>query len=381
MPLTPFLFSCRKQHVPSAELAGAASHSPAVNKIADRQPKGRATSITGEDYLFQAIRARLLNIHISRHRRLTLFLISSFRFLSESAVQLTFLPIPKLIPSILISNMAEVLPVEQKQAEQKPDEMDTYLAEKEEFVDASEEASCTPSAHSDSQTDVSKGKENTAPKAQQNDDGPIYTLPAYPLPQCTPKPRPELTADQRKKYDALLLHVKSWTHVPKTSHKNAETEPLTDEDRLWLTHECLLRYLRATSWHSADAAAKRLLATLTWRREYGLAKFTPEYISIENETGKQTIFGFDNDGRPCLYMSPSKQNTAKSDRQLHHLVFMLERLIDIMPAGQETNALLINFKDSSSGKNPSVSQGRQTLNILQGHYPERLGRALISERK
>jgi hypothetical protein len=274
--------------------------------------------------------------------------------------------------------MADVLPAEQVQPQQPSDEVETYLAEKDEFVDASEEVSRSASTQPD--LNGNKDSEKPIPEAPPAAEGPIYTLPEHPLPQSKPKPRPELTEDQKKKYEALLSHVKSWTSIPESSARNAEKEPLTDSDRLWLTRECLLRYLRATSWHSVDAAAKRLLATLTWRREYGLQRFTPDYISPENETGKQTIFGFDNEGRPCLYMNPSKQNTAKSDRQLHHLVFMLESVIDLMPPGQETTALLINFKDSSSGKNPSVGQGRQTLHILQGHYPERLGRALISER-
>lgn len=271
--------------------------------------------------------------------------------------------------------MADVLTPEQT----KPsDEVDTYLAEKEEFIDASEEVSRTSSTTTQNVTDEEKTEPPIAPIKV---DDHVYTLPEHPLPGCQPTSRPDLTPDQQKKYDTLLETVKSWISVPTTSAKNSPAETLSEDDRLWLTRECLLRYLRATSFHSVDAAAKRLLATLTWRREYGLSKFTPEYISIENETGKQTIFGFDNDGRPCLYMNPSRQNTKPSERQLHHLVFMMERAIDLMPPGQETTALLINFKGTSSGKNPSVGQGRQTLHILQGHYPERLGKALISERK
>lgn len=56
---------------------------------------------------------------------------------------------------------------------------------------------------------------------------------------------------------------------------------------------------------------------------------------------------------------------------------MLERVIDLMVPGQETLSLLVNFKESSAGNNPSVGQGRQVLSILQTHYPERLGRALV----
>jgi len=288
-------------------------------------------------------------------------------------------------PSISLV-MADVL----LQDQSKPsDGVDTYLAEKEEAVNASEGVSRPPSPQPDSAGEtglsttengvVSEKVEAPIPTSKTKQQ--MYTLLEHPIPGCKPTPRPNLTSDQQRKYDSLLETVKSWTSVPTTSAKNSPTEPLSEDDRLWLTRECLLRYLRATSFHSVDAAAKRLLTTLTWRREYGLSKFTLEYISVENETGKQTVFGFDNEGRPCLYMNPSKQNTKMSERQLHHLVFMMERAIDLMPPGQETSALLINFKESGAGKNPSVSQGRQSLHILQGHYPERLGKALISERK
>lgn len=210
--------------------------------------------------------------------------------------------------------------------------------------------------------------------------GPIKIPFPHPLPTCTPQPVPSPTPDQIQKYNELLSTVSSWTEVPTSSGRSAKSEPITPSERMWLTRECLLRYLRATKWNVAEAS-KRLLATLTWRREYGTDTFTSEYISPENETGKQVILGYDVEGRPCLYLNPGKQNTSKSDRQLHHLVFMLERVIDLMGPGQETTALLINFKESSSGSTPSVGQGKQTIAILQGHYPERLGRALISDRE
>lgn len=218
-------------------------------------------------------------------------------------------------------------------------------------------------------------------------DAPAAPAPAvkapfpHPLPQCKPPTPAALTADQEKKYQELLESVKKWEKVPKSTDKKPEEEPLSDDERMWLTKECLLRYLRAVKWASAAAAEKRLLDTVIWRREYGTNTFTADYISPENETGKLIILGYDNDGRPCLYMDPSKQNTEKSDRQVHNLVFMLEKAIDLMPAGVESIALLINFKNSTSAKNPSLGQGKQVLNILQGQYPERNGKSLISERK
>lgn len=186
---------------------------------------------------------------------------------------------------------------------------------------------------------------------------------------------PSLTSDQSTKYSKLLTVVQSWTTKP-SSTPNTPAIPITDSDRIWLTRECLLRYLRATKW-DVPQATSRLVATLTWRHEYGLENHTPEYISPENATGKQVLLGYDVAGRPCLYLNPSKQNTERSNKQVEHLVFMLERTLDVMPAGQEMLALLINFDKKMGGDRPPLWQGKQVLNILQNHYPERLGRALV----
>jgi hypothetical protein len=293
--------------------------------------------------------------------------------------------------------MSAPLPADAIQAKQA--EYDTLLAEKaaleetskapsskaSSFKDAEEEPSAAVAglslneAHKDTAESTDEIRAPAVPSlVPEEPQGPVTKPFPAPLADVKPQPHADLTEEQTKKYDELLATVKSWTEVPTKAARNSPTEPLNDEDRIFITRECLLRYLRATTW-TPTAAATRLLATLTWQREYGMRSWTPEYISPENETGKQVILGYDNNARPCLYLNPSKQNTAKSERQLHHLVFMLERVIDLMVPGQESTALLINFKDKGADK-PSVGQGRETLSILQGHYPERLGRALISER-
>ncbi|KAJ5250643.1 hypothetical protein N7489_001053 [Penicillium chrysogenum] len=207
-------------------------------------------------------------------------------------------------------------------------------------------------------------------------DGLIQKPFAKPLDTAKPAAPAELTPEQQSKYEAVLKSASSWTTVATKAGKDAPTSPITEDEKMWLSRECLLRYLRATKWNVSEAET-RLQSTLTWRREYDLKKLTPEYISIENETGKQVILGYDNNGRPCLYLLPSNQNTEKSDRQLEHLVFMLERAIDIMGPGQETLALIVNFKETKSGQNASIGQAKQTLGFLQNHYPERLGRSLV----
>ncbi|KAI9652980.1 MAG: hypothetical protein M1831_006309 [Alyxoria varia] len=226
--------------------------------------------------------------------------------------------------------------------------------------------------HSNAQSSQTSAEKPDSPK------GPRKVPFEHPLPSCQPKERPPLTADQETKYANLLKTVRAWTDIPNSTSKLAAKSPITDSERMWLTRECLLRYLRATSW-SPTEAPKRLLNTLGWRRDFGVDSLSPDHVSPEGETGKQVILGYDNNARPCLYLNPGRQNTARSDRQIQHLVFMLEREIDMMDAGQDTTALLIDYKGSSTSNSPPASQGRQVLNILQGHYPERLGRACISD--
>ncbi len=210
---------------------------------------------------------------------------------------------------------------------------------------------------------------------QEKTTGPLRTPIAAPTAASRPAARPALTEAQQAKYDWLLQQAQGWREVRSEKGKGGL---LSDGERMWLTRECLLRYLRATKWHEKEAA-KRLQDTLAWRRDYGVEELTPDHISPENETGKQLVLGYDKHGRVCHYLNPGRQNTQPSPRQVQHLVFMVERVIDIMPPGQETLALLINFKQSKSRSNtaPGIGQGREVLNILQTYYPERLGRALI----
>lgn len=198
-----------------------------------------------------------------------------------------------------------------------------------------------------------------------------------PVAGSTPAPPAALTADQQTKYDAFLAEVRAWETLPASSAKGAESTPLDDNERMWLTRECLLRYLRATKWNPTQAST-RLRSTAVWRREFGTEKLSASYISPENEKGKQVQLGYDNAGRPCLYLLPQNQNTKPGPRQVEHLVYMLERTIDLHPPGQESLALLIDFRNTSSGGTPGLGIAKQVLDILQNHYPERLGRALLT---
>lgn len=202
----------------------------------------------------------------------------------------------------------------------------------------------------------------------------------------------ELTQEELKKYKKVLKHFQNPDLKLPVDEKNtvpSKLEPLTEFEKSWLTKECFLRYLRATKW-DVDQCIERIQLTLSWRREFGIGNpsfkedvINPDLVGPENETGKQVILGYENGSRPILYLKPGRQNTKTTFRQVQHLVFMLERVIDYMPPGQDSLALLIDFKQyddvpAVSGKIPPLNVSRQVLHILQTHYPERLGKALLT---
>lgn len=216
--------------------------------------------------------------------------------------------------------------------------------------------------------------------SQYSDAGtsePRKTALLAPTPDSKPYPRPELSPDQEVKYKTLLSEAMQWTIITCDNHVS-RSGPITSRERAWLTRECLLRYLRATKW-SIDEAVKRIQATLAWRREYGLDDLTPDFLSPEQVTGKQIILGYDKLGRPCQYLSPGRQNTDPSPRQIQHLFYMLERMIDMMPPGVESLVLMVNFRPSKERQDTTipVSMAREILSLLQNHYPERLGLVLM----
>ncbi|KAF9056079.1 CRAL-TRIO domain-containing protein [Panaeolus papilionaceus] len=164
-------------------------------------------------------------------------------------------------------------------------------------------------------------------------------------------------------------------------YANSQLLPSTDDYRPWEVRwlnrpDTIPRYMRAAKWNLADGR-KRIKATMEWRREFKPDIIPPDEVKIESETGKIIINGFDRDGRPIIYMRPGRENTETSSRQLRHLVWCLERAKDLMPPGQESLVIIVDYKSTTLRTNPSISIARKVLHILQQHYVETLGRAIV----
>ncbi|EIW63841.1 CRAL/TRIO domain-containing protein [Trametes versicolor FP-101664 SS1] len=188
-------------------------------------------------------------------------------------------------------------------------------------------------------------------------------------PQGTIVPEHSYNDDQKAQIQALREYAETALLPESDSYRPWELRWLDKPDTM-------VRYMRAAKWNLEDAK-RRLKDTMEWRRDFKPDLIAPDEVRIESETGKIILNGFDIDGRPIIYMRPGRENTETSPRQLRHLVWCLERAKDLMPPGQESVTIIIDYKSTTLRTSPSVSIGRKVLNILQNHYVETLGRGLI----
>lgn len=168
----------------------------------------------------------------------------------------------------------------------------------------------------------------------------------------------------------LLPHLREL--LPGLLSKDPQTRA---RELVFCNDACLVRYIRSVKHISVDAAAKRLLFTLQWRREFRPDLISPDEVEPEAVTGKLYMNGFDVKGRPVLYMIPGRENTTTYDRQIRYLVYNLELLITSMPPTVGKVCLLIDYTNFKNNQPFSIS--KRVLDILQNHYPERLGIAFM----
>ncbi|KAK2660523.1 hypothetical protein Ddye_007056 [Dipteronia dyeriana] len=187
----------------------------------------------------------------------------------------------------------------------------------------------------------------------------------------------------------------------KVKELKVEIGPLSGRTVRYCTDACLKRYLEARNWN-VDKAKKMLEETLKWRSTYRPEEIRWNEVALEGETGKLFRASFhDRQGRSVLIMRPGfqvlshvlhflrffqflnwsvlqmLQNTKSIEDQIRHLVYLIENAILNLPEGQEQMAWLIDFSGWSLSTSVPVKSARDTIHILQNHYPERLAIAFL----
>ncbi|KAK1436540.1 hypothetical protein QVD17_02321 [Tagetes erecta] len=163
----------------------------------------------------------------------------------------------------------------------------------------------------------------------------------------------------------------------KVDELKAALGPLSGRSLLYCTDACLRRYLEARNWN-VEKAKKMLEETLAWRSTYKPEEIRWHEVAVEGETGKLFRANFhDRYGRTVLILKPGLQNTTSMDNQIKHLVYLMENAMLNLPEGQEEMAWLIDFTGWSFSTNVPVRTAKDTINILQDHYPQRLAVAFL----
>ncbi|KAL6912123.1 hypothetical protein ACP4OV_000928 [Aristida adscensionis] len=147
--------------------------------------------------------------------------------------------------------------------------------------------------------------------------------------------------------------------LSKIGKVRADLGQLSGKSALYCSDASIARYLIARNW-DVKKATKMLKKTLKWRSEYKPDEIRWDDISDEAVTGKvyRTDY-FDKSGRSILVMRPGCQNTKNAHGQLKYLVYCMENAILHLPQGQDQMVT------------------KMTADVLQGHYPERLGVAIL----
>lgn len=163
-----------------------------------------------------------------------------------------------------------------------------------------------------------------------------------------------------------------------------------------------LRHYRADKGNLPQAIRK-IKATIQWRQDFDVEDIKrcfrdranlelpvekqkelnhlAEVIANENETGKIYIRGYDKQGRAVLYLTPGRENSRCEIDNMRHLVYHMERAIACTQhkSGRQKVCIVIGYQGFSMANAPPMSVVKHTLQIVQGHYPERMFRAYICD--
>jgi hypothetical protein len=134
--------------------------------------------------------------------------------------------------------------------------------------------------------------------------------------------------------------------------------------------------LRARDWN-VKKASHLLMDTLKWRREYKPDEICWKDIAFEASSGKIFKRGEDILGRPCIYMTPARENSTNYEKNIKLLVYTIEQAIASMKDGVEQMVWIADFEGYSSKNAFPLSVVKEIIHILSNYYPERLGSAII----
>lgn len=148
-------------------------------------------------------------------------------------------------------------------------------------------------------------------------------------------------------------------------------------DAKYCSDHQLMLFLHARKYN-IDEAFNMLSDTLDWRKLHssslhGTEEGWVDFIDNETCTGKIYKAGNDQWGRPLLVFDNQVQNTKSAEAHMKLLSWYLEHTISQMTDKVDKYTIFMHMEGFSIFNAPSLSESRETVQILCDCFPERLG--------
>ncbi|XP_078445103.1 uncharacterized protein LOC144714263 [Wolffia australiana] len=153
-------------------------------------------------------------------------------------------------------------------------------------------------------------------------------------------------------------------------------QPLTSAEPSLFSDVSISRFLTSKNWNTKKAS-KMLSDTLRWRLKYRPNEISWEDIADEAKGGKiYRAMYTDKLGRPVMILKPGLQDTSSAKGQVRYWIYCIENCILNFKDGKDQMVWLIDFQGWNMGS-VSMNVTMETAHILQHHYPEILGLAIL----
>lgn len=226
----------------------------------------------------------------------------------------------------------------------------------------------------------------------------LFAPPSPSVVNVRPKPNRLDTPDKAKAYETVVAHFSDpgyqleWhptrpgeaplndKHRASAGKAGAQVGPLNDDDKMFLTKECIIRFLVADDFHLTKTIP-RLEEAVRWRKEMGIDDVASMGQELQDlgALGKFFTFGYGNQGQPLVFWDADtkKSDPAPTFRTVRSMFFMTERAMDLMVGGVEEVGFILDLGGKVDRSWAAIEQYKHILHDVQRYYPERLGFACV----
>ncbi len=139
----------------------------------------------------------------------------------------------------------------------------------------------------------------------------------------------------------------------------------------------LLRYLVARDWKVLKAA-DMIDKTMAWRKARNAMNMVCSRCVVNPNAHCSMFVGWDLQHRPVLYMSHrwalERQNMEEN---VEHMLESYNHIVKLMPEGVTKWVACVDFVTYSHWRDGSPKSGKEVINMLQDHFPERLAMQVL----